>query len=193
MILEKMKTGKNAKFLFKKENGFTLLELMVSVAIISILSVFTIVNVRAGKNYQALLRSAQTFAYNIKKVQNLALSPKKYGTDPVCFYGIDIQNNTTYRIYYRDEPNCSNLVLNNYRYINAGVTPVLETIKLESGIRFAGGSINHDMAFKPPEPIVIHNRTLDFADQTITLQIGTGFGGNTKNVVVNKFGNVEVQ
>jgi len=126
---------------------------------------------------------------NLKKAQNLALSPKKYGADPVCFYGVSLINNSSYRLYYRDSNNCAGIVPAQRRF-NAQATEI-EVILLEPGIQFVPPT-NHDFVFIPPEPIVLYNTNADFADRAVPLRIG-GAGGRTKTVTVNKFGNVEIQ
>jgi|GEM_PF-2869981 len=172
----------------KNDEGFTMAELLVAMAVISILSVLTVTNIKNGTNEQALLRSAQTFASDIKKAQNLALSPKKYGVNPVCFYGIDIIDNSSYRLYYRDSANCAGLNQAQYRFNGQAVE--LEVFSLESGIQFAPPN-NHDFAFIPPEPIILYNTNVNFEDKIVVLRIGNA--GNTRTVTINKFGNVEVQ
>jgi prepilin-type N-terminal cleavage/methylation domain-containing protein len=168
------------------DSGFTMIELLVAMAIVSILSVLTVTNIRSGSKDQALLRSAQIFASDIKKVQNLALSPKKYDlVDPVCWYGIKIENATDYFLYYHDRAGCTGQV----RYSNVFSTK-LKTMKLESGIVFTD-TTNKDFAFLPPEPMSYFFGNLDFSDQNIVLQINGDI--KTRTVTINKFGNVEIQ
>ena len=174
---------KNQKL--KNNSGFTMIELLVAMAIVSILSVLTLTNIREGSNDQALLRSAQNFASNIKKAQNFALSPKKYGANPVCFYGIKINTATDYFLYYNDRNNCVGQV----RY-NNNFSTKLKTIKLENGIIFTN-IVNQDIAFLPPEPMTYFFGNQNFIDKNIILQISGGL--KTKTITINKFGNVEVQ
>ncbi len=185
----------NFKFIIKKssiinhqlkgDGGFTMIELLVAMVIVSVLSVLTITNIRSGSKDQALLRSAQIFASDIKKTQNLALSPKKYSTEPVCWYGIKIENATDYFLYYHDRSGCTGQV----RYSSAFSTKI-KTMKLENGIVFTD-TTNKDVAFLPPEPMTYFFGGLDFSDQNIILQINGGT--KIKTVTINKFGNVEIQ
>ncbi len=167
------------------DRGFSMIELLVAMAVISILAIITLTNISKGSNEQALLRSAQIFASDIKKAQNLALSPKKYGLNPVCFYGIKIENASNYFLYYNDRSGCLGAV----RYDNV-FSKKLKNLKLERGIIFED-TTNKDIAFVPPEPISYFFGNSDFLDQDIVFRINGGT--KTKTVTINKFGNVEIQ
>ncbi|MBI3671355.1 type II secretion system protein [Candidatus Azambacteria bacterium] len=171
----------------KEKNGFTLVEILVAVAIISSLSFAIILNIRAGTNEQAILRSAQKFAFNLRKAQNLALSPQR-GVNTVCYYGVNIQNSTQYSIYYHEDanPNCPGS-LNHY----AAGDNKIETITLDGGVEFAN-AVNQDVAFETPEPLTYFFGVLNFPSTAITLRLASN-PAITKNIIINRFGNVEIK
>ena len=78
-------------FSFKKKppkTGFTFIELLVVVAIITIISGMIVVNFRKGETGGRLQRSAQQIVQNIRKIQNMALSSVEYqGEVPEGGYG----------------------------------------------------------------------------------------------------------
>jgi len=91
-----------------KQAGFTIIELLMVIAIITILPVVVLSNFPQVKLQFALSRSAHAFAQNVRKVQDLALSSTPYKDSfnivrPVGGYGIyvDINNlgNKKYIIY----------------------------------------------------------------------------------------------
>jgi len=170
----------------KKNSGFTLAELVLSIAIMAIISASAIFSIGNGGREQALLRAAQNFAFNVRKAQNLALSPKKYGVNPVCFYGVHTETPTQYFIYYHDQSPCPA----GTQY-NPGQSTKLETIIIEGGANFSGTSLNRDISFEPPEPITYFDGATGFATEKNIFF--TNSIGSTRQVNINKFGNVSVQ
>ncbi len=176
------------KAFFKADEGFTLLELLVAMSIIIIMSAVTVANIKVGNDRQALLRSTQKFAFDIRKVQNLALSPKKYGTNPVCFYGIKIESSTSYFLYYDDRSNC-NAGVTRFSGQSTKIDP--QPVFLESGIEFAD-TVNKEVTFVPPEPISYFFGNANNFPQNIVLRITQNIT-DTRTVTINKFGNIEIQ
>jgi len=60
--------------LFKKNKGFTLVELMVVSGIIIFMTAFVLINYRAGGQQLALNRSAHKLAQDIRRAQEMAMS-----------------------------------------------------------------------------------------------------------------------
>jgi prepilin-type N-terminal cleavage/methylation domain-containing protein len=82
----------------KKQNGFTLLEITVVVAIIALLSTIFLANYRGGDKQYALLRASHKLAQDIRTIEEMALSSRKTpgeifgGTFPRGGYGIYVTN-----------------------------------------------------------------------------------------------------
>ncbi len=172
-----------------KKNGYTLVELLVSITIITTLFVITVANLRGGNDNQALLRSAQELAFNLRKVQNLSLSTKKYGVNSVCFYGLKIDTANSYFLYYNDTAGCSGPVM----YVGDFATKIdPNPIYLEKGIEFSPTSVGKDIAFVPPEPLTYYMNSNNFAPQNIVLRIKSDIA-TTKIITVNRLGNIQIQ
>ncbi len=166
-----------------KKNGYTLIELLVAITIIASVSALTVVSMKAGGGERDLFSSAQEFAFNVRKVQNLALSPKTYGGQSVCFYGIKINDATSFSLYYNDS-NCNSPV----KY--TGQATIFETINLKNGVLFMG-PFTQDIAFLPPEPITYFGGSDTFAEQTITLY--STRSSAVKNIKINRLGSISIE
>src|SRR3972149_11423845 len=81
------------------EKGFTLIELLTAVAVIGIVSALVLVNLNTGKKQKDIERAAQKLMLDIRKAQNLSLSPS---SGNVCVYGIKINSANDYLIYRND-------------------------------------------------------------------------------------------
>ena len=96
-----------------KEKGFTIIEILVVVAIVSILPLIVISNFPQIKLQFAMLRVTYKFAQDLRRVQDLALSSVQYRDafgviQPIDGYGIylniDILGNKKYIIYADKSP-----------------------------------------------------------------------------------------
>lgn len=157
--------------------GFTLIELMVAVAVIAVVSSFVFASV--GKKQQDATRAAQKLALDIRTAQNTSLAPTD---EPVCVYGIKLTSATTY-VLYVNKIDCP---LHDY-VTYGGISTDVRSETLESGVSFS--SFGHDIAFEAPEPITYINGATGASPLTITLQ---GQGGQ-HSVVINRFGRIEIQ
>lgn len=84
------------------KRGFTIIEMLVVIAIIVIISGFLVINFRKGQEGGRLQRSAQQIAQSIRKVQSMALSSTEFGGSvPQEGYGIRFrtQDLTSYLLF----------------------------------------------------------------------------------------------
>ena len=135
----------------KKESGLTLTEILVTIAIIIILSGLVITNSGAGKSQLALSRSANKLAQDIRRAQEMAMSAEKCPTGTGCAgqippgYGIYlIQGGENYLLYADTNPG----------EIYDGGDAGIETIYfLEKGVYIKDlGPASTSINFKPPDP-----------------------------------------
>jgi len=167
------------------QGGFTLIEVLVIIAIIVILSGVVFINYRSSEKTLALQRAANKLAQDIRRVQEMAIAAQVCcgGTVPPGGYGIYLGNvNDTSYILYADKNNSGD-------YSPAG-NERIETINLEQGVKISllnpsSPSIN----FKPPDPTI----TLTGGgpvEITLVLESDTS---KTKKITVNKAGLVEIE
>jgi len=129
-----------------RENGFTLLELLVVLFIISLLSVLILVSYQNNKRKYILIQANQKLISDIRKIQNMAISGTEiegYCSSTFdCFgYGIYFNSDSSY-IFFADDDN-------NQTY-NSGEG--FETVDLPFPIIIVSPA-QTSIVFKPPEPI----------------------------------------
>ena len=165
--------------------GFTLIELLTAITVIGIVSGFVLVNLNAGKKQKDIQRAAQKLMLDIRRAQNLSLSPLR---DNVCVYGLKINSAADYLIY-RNDGDCAGA--DDYKYRVTSV--VEESINIGDDIEISNFAVNMDTSFEAPEPITYINGATSTASLPITLFNSSCPTCASKNVVVNRFGQVEIQ
>ncbi|MEK7452621.1 MAG: prepilin-type N-terminal cleavage/methylation domain-containing protein [Patescibacteria group bacterium] len=198
-----MQNLKSKTYNLKPSEGFTLIEIIIASAVIAIVSIITVVKVGTGNQEQALLRSAQKLALDLRRAQNLALSPL---TTDNCVYGVTGKTTSSDSyILYVATSTCDSF--SDRSFPNTGSYSVcnvddgcLGRYEFEDGVVLQTGN-NFDISFLPPEPISLSNgRTAGPPGsafnpggiETITIRLANNIA-REKKVVVNKFGNIEIQ
>lgn len=165
--------------------GFTLIEILVVLAIIVIITGIVIFNIGNERQNSALLRSAQKLSLDLRRAQSFALSSKVFKTFGVpCGWGVHFNgvDSDSYVIFadLATDQNCSDR-----DFIRAASgSEDFETLNLESGITVSNlsGSLS-DIVFTPPEPTVTFTPAQISADITL---INKNF--TTRAITVNKTG-----
>lgn len=143
--------------------GFTLIEMMVTVAIIAILSVITLAGYRAGEKRYVLENTAQRLIADLRKGQNMALAPEASEIYSPGI-GISFDLNNPYYFFFRDA--------NKDKKFNSDAgDKIIETVQLSTKIQinsiFPGSPT--DIFFEPPDPTIYINQQTS-ASAIITLQ-----------------------
>ena len=165
--------------------GFTLIEMLVVIAIIIIIMGIVIFNVGTERQNSALLRSAQKLSLDLRRAQSFALSSKVYKTAGVpCGWGLHFNGagSTSYVIFadLASSADCSDR-----DFIRAGNgSEDFEVVNFEAGNTVDSLSNNlSDVIFTPPDPIV--NFT---PGQTSASIILINKNGATRLISINKTG-----
>ncbi len=181
-----------SKKILKNNSGFTLAELMVSVAVIVIVSAMTLVNFRSTNNNAVSSMAAQKLASDIRKVQGWALGLKDFGANSSDkSWGIYFQKDFTYYSFYIDTGN----YLCQSSCDGASTEKVGDNIKILNDVKIikimvdGGNSNKGQLSFSPPEPIVnicgINTGSCGADKLEIELDGGS-------KVIINKYGMVDV-
>ena len=169
-----------------KNRGFSITELMITVAIIVIMSAILVPNYQSFKKQLALERSATKLAQDIRRAQEMAIAAEEY---PRVGYGIySEEDGEEYFLYADTSENES---------FDPGET--VEVIELEKDIFISAINTPDDTVsinFKPPDPIIkISEGETILTNVIITLCIkrsGCIGAENIETVFVNKVGLIDV-
>jgi type II secretory pathway pseudopilin PulG len=180
----------------KKESGLTLTEILVTIAIIIILSGLVIANSGAGQGQLALSRSANKLAQDIRRAQEMAMSAticEPCGNVVPPYYGIEFDKNNNDSYFIFADLNGS------FKYESLpSPDKKIETITLEKGITIGellttAPSNNPDrvwIGFLSPDPLTSIKGPGDWRS---TAEITLEGGGQNKKVIVNQAGLIYVE
>ena len=172
--------------------GFTLIEILVSISIISILTILVFSNYYSGRRQFALQRSAHKLTQDLRRAQEMAMSAKKspLGNEPKTGYGVFFEENEKeYKLYADIDSN---------EFFTSENDEIVETIKLEKGVHIKEINSNSSpkkisVNFKPPDPTVKIKFLVGGANEAIiTLSLVTD-DSKTKTIKINKVGRIEIE
>ncbi len=156
---------------FYNQRGFTIIELLVTIFIITLLSSLVFSNYHSGQRKYAFAQSVQQLVSDLRQAQNMAMS----GVDISDYhgYGIHAEDNDNLYILFADEDGDSV-----YKSQN---DTIIKTINLPNLIKInsVSPSSNLDIFFKSPNPDTYINNNPGIGQTgTIVLEI--------ENTSVNK-------
>jgi prepilin-type N-terminal cleavage/methylation domain-containing protein len=167
------------------KKGFTLIEVLVVLAIIFVLTSITFPSYRTAQRQYIIENAAQKLAQDIRRVEEMAMAAREHPGASVNFqrgYGIRLQTNSSNYILFAD--------LNNNRNYDPGEE--IEISSLGENIRITNLSPGSPLTvvFLPPDPQAIITPSTSLA--TITLSL---LGSSTfqRSIVVNAIGLIYVE
>lgn len=169
------------------KKGFTLIELVVTLGIISILSVVIFANYRLGEKKYILESETQKLISNLRKGQNMALAPT-VNSEFKSGIGIHFEtgeNNDKYFFFLDKSDNKK----------PDGGDEIIETINLPANLYIKSllpTGDNVDIFFEPPDPtIYINNETGVSKEAVIILEYKNGDNVFNKSVKIKATGLIE--
>ena len=173
---------------YYNSKGFTLIETMTVVAVISVISVIMLANYNSSQKHQMLQRAVRQLAGDVRRAQNMAMASTKQGTLVPYGYGIYIhrvQSSTSY-ILFADS--------NNNKRRDAGSDIDVETINFSSRVEIANASPSGpiNIFFEPPDPTTYINGKSDIGEKAQIILTVQGISV-TKSITVKTSGQIEIE
>lgn len=165
-----------------------MIEIIVSIAIISLLIGVFLVNYRGTDRRNNLSLSAQDLVSSIRLAQNNTLGSVEYaGSVPDGGWGVHFDLSSSTKAFYIFADMNANMEME-----TGGSMEIFDRIELPQGVSFASTTIGNqaDVTFLPPDPIT---NIWDGSSTSTYIRIQLNDQeGNRKVVLVNLFGLIEV-
>ena len=194
----------NSKFQIPDSKaGFTLLEMLVVMVIITLLSVLVVANYQWGGYQLAIQRSGHILAQELRRTQEMSMSSREITGPPPYYekvipsggYGLflqELKNPPFYEIVIFADCDADRLWKPGARCGTPGqkFPEIIKYIELEKGVKIENLSPSGPLSiiFEPPDPIIIINEETDVS-ATIILSGET----DIITVSVNQAGLIEIQ
>ncbi|MFA6096464.1 MAG: type II secretion system protein [Candidatus Paceibacterota bacterium] len=161
------------EFTLRNSNGFTLLEMMLVIVIISIMSVVVMNNYNSQKKTKEMQFAIQKISDDIRRVQNYSINIKKFEDYDISGgYGIHFERDGAGYIIFLNSPSVLNKA-----YVS-GEDQIVETIVLSPSVTIetlngVSDLPNADILFGPPYGKVnmTFNGTLQGSGATLEVKI----------------------
>ena len=171
----------------QKGEGFTLIESLVTMAMVAILSLAIIPFYQNAKAQSSLDRSASKLAQDVRGIMEKAMSSRDYApcNHPNYNYGYGIYLEDTVTGSYNLIADC-----NGNRTWDQGTDRVIETVSFEPGVVISNLSRSNTFAiFEPPEPFVFIVSGDDSANIVLQSSIQPS---RQRTININKAGLIDI-
>ena len=170
----------------KSQTGFTLVELLIVMGIVSILTGILFLNYGSTEERLKLERAAQKLAQDIRRTQEFALVAKKQD----CGGGTAT---STYLIKFeKGEKDYQILAVCPSELLEVANTTLEKKVYIKSLETNEGDSNPLTITFAPPDPIVIINNDENFKEAKIILSLENSTLELEKTIETNKAGRIKV-
>ena len=151
---------KNNFFKFKRSDGFSLVELLVSISIITLMSTLFLTNYHSTNERSALILAAQKLSSDVRIAQNKSLGSSEYGDDniPTGGWGVHIEEGgENYTIFADDNGNYT------FDIGEDNISDGAEFLKFPPNVTIKEINVNSlevaslDVVFLPPNPVTFIN------------------------------------
>lgn len=185
----------------KNKEGFSLIELLVSLGIIATITVLFMANYRNSNQRTDLVMTAQKIVADIHAAQNNSLGLVKYnGEVPAGGWGISFDLTKNYYMLFADlnspetlgyleyDPSLEGEVAYGARIANLSSGVIITSLKVGNNSASAA-----NVTFLPPDPKTnIYSSDLGATSTVLEIKIKEAKGENTKTIRVNFLGLAEV-
>ncbi len=178
----------------KKYKAFTLIELMVVIAIIGVMTAIGFGILQNQKSSSALTNAQREVASAIKLAQTYALQGKTVNGTTPCGFGFAFDSNDLnrqkYFIFYIPAGSSDCATVNSSpKYVDTSSTPTFESYVLNNNIKLDGSTSigNTEIYFSVPNGAVYDSTGNMYAGQTINFSDSSA---NQKSITINSGGSI---
>ena len=173
------------------KDGFTLVEVLVSISIIGILSAVILLNYRTGQDQASLTRSAAALETSIRDAQDLAAAASELGGSIPCGYGLHYVDSRNYSLYAGRLGGAANCQASNHNF-QAGTDAVYEDAKIiEQRVVFKNSF--PDIFFEPPDPATYINDNRSIGVSTVIDLCLESDSSVCRSLIVDTAGRISIQ
>ncbi len=182
------------RFSIKKSGaGFTLLEILVTIAVIGIVSSVVFMGKSQEEEKLALKLGAFTLSQNIREMQEKALAAENVvcptPSFKPCGFGMHFETNHDVYTPFID---CSDNCDNSSHKLTSG-DKILLDVSLGAKIKICSlPSSSWDLVFSPPDPVVYLN-SIKWGDQAAITLCLKSKPSQTKDIKLNNAGKIEIE
>jgi prepilin-type N-terminal cleavage/methylation domain-containing protein len=172
-----------------RQSGFTLTEMLVTVAIVALLSSLLLVYTQTGNKQIALYKDQAKFVGDVLRARSMTLQRIQSEDEQICGYGISFTDERHYFLYkdaISSGTKCSDATTDR-KYTSEAEK--LEEFELSPGVEFTSRGAA-DILFTPPDPRVYLDGGRATSDATFELGATTD---NRVSVIINSAGQVTTQ
>lgn len=176
----------------KSQAGYTLVEMMVVVAIIGLISTVIITNF--SRTRVDLTQSANLIASTVRFAQSETISSSKFQNYNPCGYGIHYINSADFALYAGPNAATTDCKSINRNYQSNEDSIVKTYVFSDPNVDFAAPF--NDIYFEPPDPKTYLNNDSSLNQGPLTISIGVVGGScpqNCKTINVYPSGTVQIQ
>lgn len=172
--------------MIRNNSGFSIIELIVSVAIVAMMAGIFFANYRGGGVRTDLIGASQKLASDIRLAQNFSLGTKEFDNiTPQGGWGVRLNDDSGNYIIFADNNGNYEYDEDDERYsvINLPPNIVIDSLDVDGFVDFV------DIVFLPPDPRVYINAEMD---KNVQITIRENMNQTTKIVKVNFLGLIDV-
>jgi type II secretion system protein H len=168
------------KIITNEYNGFTFIELMVVIVIMTIMASVAFVSLQSSKANTRLQAAQREVTATIKQAQSYALQGRMQPPAKVCGYGVRFISENEYEIFYKVPTSGNICAYGEYESFSA------ESLQLENGVVLSNfDSDDTEIYFSIPFGIA----SGFFAGHSMTFEYPAG-SGVTKTIDINSNGSI---
>lgn len=183
-----------------QQNGFTILELLVTIFIIILLSSALFASTRQSDQEMTVMRAARAFAQVLREAEEMSMAAESAncpgGGSITRIFGVNIKQEAgSWENAYRLFADCDN-----DKFFDESSDAIIETFPIGKGVRVSAARLcpgcsnqtSADIVFEPPHPLIYLNAGISQAEMQIFFRSDDN-AIISRKVKINTAGRIEIE